>query len=707
VAFADTQKLTVQLDLKGNIKAAVGQVARDLKGLEKATTNTQRSLGKLSQNLQRGIAIGAAAAAGGFIAVAKAAGDFEAQMNTIATIVDRKDLKEIGDSLRKIARDTGISLDDLTTGYYDLASAGVKGKLATEALNDAVTLGIGGLATTAETVDLLTTAINAYQLDAAGAAKATDQFALAVADGKVKASEIAATFSDIAPVAKAYGVGIDQIAASYAFLTAQGVPAEEVTTEMQRAIVSLISPTAALTEAQKKLKISFTEEVRKKGLVPALQELRKYSDETGIPLIDLLGRIEAVKYTLQTTGPSFTGYTAELAKMGNASGTAAKQMAERQQGLNFQLARLKALAKDAGITIGNALLPKLTPLIEKLNTFIGKNQDKIADFGTKLAKGFEDFATALQKVDFKGIIGGLELTGRVARTIVDAFLALPPDIQKLAVAALAINKVGGGIITSGIKDILGFALNRLTTINAANVTVIGGNVTGGGGGLPAAAAAGGGALATAATATAVISVAAVAAAAKLIQDKIDLQGAGLVTQAGGFAPKATDTELANSIKGLETQLGSMAFNTFDSKNKIVATLNVLIAEQNKRAIETQQTVAAAAVHTTERNEALLTPVKRAIIAADAHELGAINRASAAQIRSARGDSHSERSAINRASLQQRAALARAAAASRATTEAIKDKDLSFTANLAVTTNVSLRETIKTRTTFRRLGGTLS
>jgi TP901 family phage tail tape measure protein len=684
VAFADTQHLTVQLDLKGNIKAAVGQVARDLKGLEKATTNTQRSLGKLSQNLQRGLAIGAAAAAGGFIAVAKAAGDFEAQMNTIGTIVDRKDLKGIGDALRQIARDTGISLDDLTTGYYDLASAGVKGQLATEALNDAVKLGIGGLATTAETIDLLTTAINAYGLDAAGAAKATDQFALAVQDGKVKASEIAASFADVASIAKTYKVGIDQIAASYAFLTAQGVPAQEVTTEMQRAIVSLINPTKDLETAQKKLGVSFTKEIATKGLVGALQELRKYSDETGIPLIALLGRIEAVKYTLQTTGPSFDGYNAELAKMGNASGTAAAQMAERQQGLNFQLSRLKALAKDAGITIGSALLPKLTPLVEKLNTFIGKNQDKIADFGTKLAKGFEDFAAAIQKVDFQGIIGGLELTGRVARTIVDAFLALPPDIQKLAVAALAINKVGGGIITSGIKDILGFALNRLTTITAANVTVIGANVTGGGipGGppVPLAPAAEGG----------------IAGAFKTF-----FKNAGV---AAAFGSVFASTMEEGRRQGVLDEHGHLvrgsavpgAINPTGAFIKALGSVNLLgpVTKASAQAELDARRIEAAENRTG---------------AIQARKLDALRSVTASGTRTAHGDSRSESSAINRASNQQRAALARAAAASRATTEAIKDKDLSVKLNVPITVNtrVSIRETIKTQTTYRRLGGTLS
>ena len=59
-----------------------------------------------------------------------------------------------------------------------------------------------------------------------------------------------------------------------------------------------------------------TKAIAEKGLVGALQDIREYSDKTGIPLQALLGRVEAVKFALATTGPNFAGFNAELAKMG-------------------------------------------------------------------------------------------------------------------------------------------------------------------------------------------------------------------------------------------------------------------------------------------------------------------------------------------------------------------------------------------------------
>jgi hypothetical protein len=98
---------------------------------------------------------------------------------------------------------------------------------------------------------------------------------------------------------------------------------------------------------------------------------------------------------------------------------------------------------------------------------------------------FEGAFSALKTVDFGAIAGGLKITADATRGVVNAFLSLPPDLQKIAIAALAANKLTGGLVTSGIKDVVGglagIVLGSLKTINAGNVTVVGANVTGGGG----------------------------------------------------------------------------------------------------------------------------------------------------------------------------------------------------------------------------------
>ncbi len=490
--FADTAKLAVNLSLEGNFSAGIHKAESDLSRLNSTASKTVSKIGNdlgrgirnTAQNLERLAFVAGGAVVAGIGAAVKVAGDFEAQMNTIATIVDRKDLPAIGEQLRKTARDTGVALDDLTAGYYDLASAGVKGALATAVLNDAVKLGIGGLATTAQTIDLLTTAVNAYGLDAAGAEKATNQFALAIADGKVKADEIAASFADVASIAKTYGVGIDQIAASYAFLTAQGVPATEVTTELQRAIVSVINPTKDLAKAQKDLGVNFADQLKSgKSVAQVMQEIVDYSNKTGIPINALLGRIEAVKYALQTTGPAAAGFATELAKMGKVGDVAAQQMAERQQGLNYQLARLKANVKDAGITIGTELIPQLANLSGELADFLAGHQTEIKAFAVNLAGGVREAVKWAKSLDWAAIGAGLKAAAFWGKTLIQGFMALPPEVKETLAGLYALNKLSGGaVVNIGVditKGLAGNFLSRGSPVNPMYVVPVGGGLGGG------------------------------------------------------------------------------------------------------------------------------------------------------------------------------------------------------------------------------------
>jgi TP901 family phage tail tape measure protein len=492
--LADTAKLTVDLGLNDHFSGGLAAASRSLKGFDtqvgkltsKIGKDLSNGLGQAIKNTEKlGLAVGGLALGAGVAAV-KWAGDFQAQLNTINTIAfaTPEALNKIGDGIRGIAKQTGLSLDDLTSSYYDLLSAGIKVADAQSVLNNAVTLGIGGLATTAQTVDLLTTAYNAYGLDAAGATKATDMFAQAVADGKVKADQIAETFANVASIAKAYGIGINQIAASYGFLTAQGVPAAEVTTEMNRAIISLIKPLPALAKAQKDLKINFTDEIRTKGLIPALQELRDYSDKTKIPLIELLGRVEAVKYVLQTTGPQEAGFLAELARINSSSGEAAKQAAERQQGFNYELGKFQAAVKDAGITIGTVLLPKLTPMVEQLSKFINSNHDGIAGFGQKISAALSEVVGWVKKLDFRAIADDFRIAGDAAKSIVNAFLDAPPWLQQFLTVGFVANKFTGGAVQAIIGDLASGLIKGILGITAGVVNITAGVVNGGGGGLP-------------------------------------------------------------------------------------------------------------------------------------------------------------------------------------------------------------------------------
>lgn len=523
-----------------------------------------------ARNLERTIVAGGAAGAGAIGYSVKVAGDFEAQLRTINTIAREtpEGLDAIGDSIRKIARDTGTPLDELTAGYYDLLSAGIEAADAQNVLAASNRLAIGGLASTAETVDLLTTAINTYGGDASQAGAYADYFAKAVERGKVKASEIAGSFATVGPLAAASNIEITEVAAAYARLTAAGVPAGEAASQMRSAIVALTRTTAPLEKLQKQTGRNYLSIAGKKGLVFALEQMRIDAKKAGVPLIDLLGRVEGLNFTLLTTGANFDAYNADLASMGEAGGTAAEQAAERMQGFNFQADRLKANLKDAAITIGTELLPVFADLAEEGTDWITDHQPEIKQFAQDLARSIREAVTYAKELDWDGIAGALQAGAGGAKAILDAFMAMPPDMKGLLVGGFVANKVTGGAVTDlaglGLKSVFDRLIQRGSSpANPLYVVPIGGGM--GGGMVPA-----GGAAGAASLGLGVISAAGYLGIGYMIGEGIMQHFGGKLTpdeQAGGGRVVA---ELA----GIKVLLG----------NSPAATAHALYDLQNQRQV---------------------------------------------------------------------------------------------------------------------------
>lgn len=508
--LGETAKLLATLDLGGNFVSRIGSASRGLGTFDKRLDRTQSRANLAGQQIGRGVQNTARVATGVAATILTigaaslhAAGDFEAQMNTINTIAREtpEALEEIGDGLRKMARETGTPLEELTQGYYDLLSAGIEAADAQKVLTASNALAVGGLATTAQTVDLLTTAINTYGGDASKAAQYADEFATAVERGKVTADEIAQSYANVGPLAAKLNIENAELAAGYARLTAGGTSAGEASTQMASAIAALLKTTGPLEKLQKQTGRNYKEIAGRKGLATAFEIMRKDAAKAGVELIDLVGRKEALLYILQTTGDAFDDYNADLEAMTDAEGKAAEQMAVRQQGLNYQLAILRENAKDAGRTIGFALLPKITPLIQRLNEFVQGNTDGIEDAAEAFASIFSEgniqsgakilgdlFQTA--KDAAPALMGAAKITGEVVKTSVALFNSLPQEIRALAIAGLAINKLTGGLVTNIAGGLISSIVKRMT---AAHVGITAGSVVvnGGVGGGGAAGAAGG------------------------------------------------------------------------------------------------------------------------------------------------------------------------------------------------------------------------
>lgn len=143
-----------------------------------------------------------------------------------------------------------------------------------------------------------------------------------------------------------------------------------------------------------------------------------------------------------------------------------------------KLAKFGDAVEELQMTLAEGLLPAVVNVADALKSALGDPQVK-ADIR---ALG-EAIGSVLTPANVQSLVSAAGTVAGLVKSAVSLFNTLPPDLQKLALAAFAVNKITGGAITS----LAGLALSSLRTITAGNVTVIGGNVTSGAAGAAGAA----------------------------------------------------------------------------------------------------------------------------------------------------------------------------------------------------------------------------
>jgi TP901 family phage tail tape measure protein len=174
---------------------------------------------------------------------------------------------------------------DSTKALYQIVSAGFDGAEAMQVLEISAKAAVAGVTSTAIAADTLTTIINAYGLDASEATTISDQLFKTVELGKTTLAEIGASFSQVASIAAAYGVNVNEALAATAAMTKQGAPTAQAMTSIKAAIVSV---TEKLGENIFKTH-SFGE---------ALNIARQKAEESGDGIQTYFGRLEAVNGVL-------------------------------------------------------------------------------------------------------------------------------------------------------------------------------------------------------------------------------------------------------------------------------------------------------------------------------------------------------------------------------------------------------------------------
>lgn len=331
------------------------------------------------------LAVGAAT-----LAAAKMGAEFDKAMAKVNTIADTTQvpLGTLRKEILKLSNDTGISATEIADNVYNAISAGQKTGDAVNFVRNSTMLAKAGFAEAGDSLDLLTSILNAYGLKASEVTRVSDILITTQNLGKTTVGELAKTMGKVIPTAKASGVAIEQLAAGYAIMTAEGVRTKETTTYMNSMLNELSKSGTKVSDVIKSKTGKSFQDLMKEGktLGDVLQIVKKAADEQGLSFMDMFGSSEAAKAGLILLGDSSSKFNSMLGKMKASTGATTEAMKKLQTPAVLLKKALNQL-KNIGIELGSSLLQALLPAIK---TIAGGMKD--------LAKGISQMSPAGKKM---------------------------------------------------------------------------------------------------------------------------------------------------------------------------------------------------------------------------------------------------------------------------------------------------------------------
>lgn len=284
-------------------------VSTGVKSIATHATSAAKSLGQMAvKGSIKGIAVGLAATTAAMGAGAVAAYNlgtaYETSLAKVSTMVDTSliTMDELSGQVMSLSNTTGEGASELNEAVYQALSAGAKSDQVVDLVGTAVKAAKGGFTDTTTAVDGLTSTLNAYGMATSDAEGLANQFLITQNKGKTTFGELASSIGGVAPTAKAAGVGVDQLLAGVASLTANGVGTSEAMTGIKAALSNVIKPSSEAEKMAKSLGLEFnTAALQSKGLVGFLDDVKKATGGDTDKMAKLFGSVEALNTVLTLT----------------------------------------------------------------------------------------------------------------------------------------------------------------------------------------------------------------------------------------------------------------------------------------------------------------------------------------------------------------------------------------------------------------------
>lgn len=490
MATADKYVLVLTVDDKGTptVKNFRKQVQATAKTTTAATKKMSAGFTSMWKSMLAGVG-GILVLTRGIKELTAVTTEFQDEFANVTTLFDTSVVN--AGAMQNAILDMGGELGsatEKTKALYQALSASVKPSESVQFVGDAAKLAKAGVASLADTVDLTTTIINAYGLEASEMTHISDVLFQVVKDGKITLQEMANDMGRLIPTANSMGIRLEEVSAALAILTKSGIKSTEAVTSINAALMGILKPSAETKKVMLELQATTKGlgfEFSKAGIEGAgglqkwLEKLKIATNGNSEVLVKLFKNIRGLKALMTLTGSQAEAYAAQMDRMAHVAGNVDTAFKKQQ-------ATFTAVATAIKNDIGAALIKIAIPAFESLAIWLKDNRDAVIGFAVGLVKFGKDLLSVIGGVfgpaisvllEFKDVLisaGKGFLVYWTAKKVIDIARAIKIFVGGIialngamgvgvAPAALYAGAVGSTAVASGTANTAAFAYSTTLT----------------------------------------------------------------------------------------------------------------------------------------------------------------------------------------------------------------------------------------------------
>jgi len=249
--------------------------------------------------------------------------EFSKAVAEIQTISQNAKLttQEWESGLTQLSNAFGLDILDVAeAAYQTLSNQVAEGAETFKFLESAIRFGITTQTSATESVQLLTSAINAYGKDTDEVEAIAATFFKTIELGRIRGSELGNTFGRIAILGSQLGIELEELQASLTVLTRRGVKTSEVLTQIRGFLLKLIKPTGEMKKLFEDLGVESGEAaIEAFGFSGFLKILEARTAGSSTELAKFVSRIRGLISAIGLTGEGLKSFRKDLDEIKNAT----------------------------------------------------------------------------------------------------------------------------------------------------------------------------------------------------------------------------------------------------------------------------------------------------------------------------------------------------------------------------------------------------